>query len=72
MPTLKVKTIYIDKLKALGCYDAWLSNLKDSKPSDFKLIHISNYNFFQSFISGSFLWVSTPEGREFWSDISNK
>lgn len=73
MPQLKVKTVYIEKLKALGVYDQWLENLKKqwSIVKDRKTMLEASPNF-NSMISRSFLWTTATGGGDFWLDISHK
>lgn len=73
MPTLKVKTLYIDKLKALGVYDKWLANVKSDKHDIYHMdtMYERSDNFNQ-FINNSFSWHYTPEDYNYWADISNK
>lgn len=72
MPTLKVKTKYIDKLKALGCYDKWLANVKDQWGTAGGWSADVEYTNFNDVIYFAFTWFNTPEGQDFWADISNK
>ena len=62
MPQLKVKTEYIEKLKQLGIYDAWLANVKADDRDIYKLdaMYENSANFNQ-FINSSFSWGKTPE-----------
>lgn len=77
MPTLKVKTIYVDKLKALGIYDHWIVNVKrwcDKYPENAVSYQSNLYNVesFQRFIASSFSWSETIQGVVYWQDISGK
>lgn len=77
MPSLKVKTIYIEKLKALGVYDAWRSNVKewyDKYPENLAACTSNIYNAvsFERFIVESFWWGNTPEGHSYWCDITKR
>lgn len=79
MPEIKVKTEYIEKLKALGVYDKWLSNLKAqwnvkdncSGNSDIKPESFYAYNW-GNLVSWAFTWDLTPEKFDFWSNISRR
>lgn len=69
MPSLKIKTVYIERLKAFGVYDQWLANIKAENPNDSKIEHIQKSVSFSTLINRSFIWQDTPEGDEFWLDI---
>lgn len=69
MPQLKVKTIYIEKLKALGCYDKWLSNVKIQFDSDD--CQSVMWTDWHEFINWSFSWIDTPEGHGVWDKIAD-
>lgn len=68
MPTLKVKTVYIEKLKDLGCYDSWLDNLK----KQWKDIYTVRPQTFEHLVAISFDWSKTTEGDVYWFEISQK
>lgn len=68
MPKLIVKTIYIEKLKALSCYNAWLANTKAAGRHDSDLLDLPD---FKRLIGGSFDWEHSPEGWEFWNKLRN-
>lgn len=72
MPKITVKTEYIDKLKQLGVYDAWLANLKNEtiSPADEKDMYEAID--FQTLIKASFIWTDATEGFDFWAEISDK
>jgi hypothetical protein len=73
MHRLIVKTKYVEKLKALGAYDAWVCNVKRSvgaRPNDNRLNRIATANTFYSLMVSSFLWSGTPEGASYWAGIS--
>lgn len=72
MPTIKAKTVYLNKIKQLGCYDAWLSNVKtqwgtNSFCDPDKMYDAINL---QKFINWSFEWSRSPEGHDYWSRIA--
>lgn len=71
MPKVTVPTCHIEKLKQLGIYDQWLSNIK-TRVKDLKQ-HCRNLSgtSWKTFISGSFIWDCTPEGGDFWQKIEN-
>lgn len=66
MPSLTVKTIYIEKLKGLNCYDEWLTNVKVQYGCDF--YRPGDWIDWKSFINWSFQWLITPEGSDFWME----
>lgn len=68
MPQLTIKTVYIEKLKQLGCYDAWFANTKAAGRHDSDLLTSPD---FRRLIGGSFDWASSVEGWEFWNKIRN-
>lgn len=75
MPTIKIKTVHIDKLKVLGCYDAWLSNVKaqfkGSRTGGGCRLDIWYFADWWAFIDWSFMWVDTPEEHDFWEIIQS-
>lgn len=73
MPTLKVKTVYIEKLKALGVYDAWMTNVKADYSNNigFFINGMENAGSWWGFLSASFAWTLSMEGDSFWREISN-
>lgn len=72
MPTLKIKTIYIERLKAFGVYDQWLANIKALNPNDSKIEYIQKSDSFSTLINRSFSWQDTTEGADFWLEIYNE
>lgn len=64
MPEIKVKTEYIKKLRQLGVYDQWLTNVKAQLYMD----HFSDPDRmheaadFHAFLNWSFNWSKSPEG----------
>lgn len=70
MPTIKVKTEYINKLKQLGIYDAWLSNVKNQWDGKYLLQNIDKINSFANLIYYSFDWSHTIDDINVnWHDI---
>lgn len=77
MPTLIIKTTHIEKLKALGVYDAWFANLKKQWKDDLsgnlctaeKLAEYSATGQWSNFVSKSFVFSETPEGWDYWERI---
>ena len=80
MPKLIVPTVYIDKLKAIDEYDAWLAGIKLRwNHSDCLLnpVYGGPVNFrlrgdtsFCSFIIGSFNWPAVPSSHTEWATIA--
>lgn len=72
MPKLKVKTEYIEKLKALGVYEKWLSNVKIQWDTEDCWLRErkTKIDFFSDLINYSFRYQDTPEGQTFWYTIS--
>jgi hypothetical protein len=83
MPTISINRVYVDKLKQLGVYDKWVSNLKDqwcyltkcflnpdSNGHEDYISHCVEHIAFHLFIDYSFCWEDTPEGHTFWHDIA--
>lgn len=71
MPTLKVRTEYIEKLQKLGVYDQWLANVKAWHHSDQSLINIHTSTRFSELIASSFGYSGTPEGAAYWMKIGD-
>lgn len=69
---IKLKPEYIEKLKELGVYDKWLSNLKAQSdsltPTDIEGIERTMH--FSSVLIRAFEFSTTPEGRDYWSVIA--
>ncbi len=68
-------TQHIEKLKALGVFDAFERNLKSGTLDCTIQEFIDYWRFegpvtFHRFISASFYWNDTPEGFAFWSKIA--
>ncbi len=86
MPNVRIKKYHLDKLKELGVYELWMSNVsKQWENHQSCWINPSSYRYdmyeeklnrnvitFERFICYSFSWSNTDEGRGFWGDISNK
>lgn len=79
MPTFKVKTEYIEKLKQLGVYDEWLTNVKANWDDWNKevggvelMIYIFPTTSFDHLIHWSFNWNNSPEGMKYWREISRR
>jgi hypothetical protein len=69
---LAIKPEFLEKLKYLGVYELWLTNVKAhtfNSTSDY-ISRITNAQSFQSFIDWSFKRSLTPEGFGFWERIS--
>lgn len=80
MPELKIKTEYVNKLKKLGVYDKWFSNLKaqwtgDRSGNAATVEDLEAYSYngnWSNLISRSFIFSNTPEKALFWSNIAKK
>ena len=69
-------TQHIEKLKALGVFDAFERNLKSGTLDSTIQEYIDYWKCeghipFHRFISAAFYWNDTPEGLAFWSNIAN-
>ena len=67
---------YVEKLKALGVFEAFERNLKSGTLDCTIQEFIDYWEFevhmtFHRFISAAFYWNDTPEGFAFWSKIAN-
>jgi hypothetical protein len=65
MPTLKIKTEYIRRLKEMGVYDKWLYNVKDQW-NDSRQQQIDLALTPADLINRSFTWGNSNEGHSFW------
>ena len=63
---MKAEELYVAKLDELGVYDKYIFNLHLSHSGKIPITATS----FEDFISKSFIWVCTPEGNDFWLQIS--
>lgn len=73
MPTLTIKTEYVERLKQLGVYDAWLVNVKDNWDMvEDRAGMLKDCYSFHTVISWAFTWSESVEGYTFWRDISGK
>lgn len=70
MHTITIKTEYIDKLKKLGVYDAWLSNVK-IQYAKYGDCFTRPFDSFYQVVCLPLMWEDTPEGHDFWRKISN-
>ena len=67
----KFKKEYHDKLVALGVLDQFKYNWKgDTEITPLRLLN--NNDTFENFVAAAFLWDGTPEGHEFWANISEQ
>lgn len=62
---MKAEELYLAKLDELGVYDKYISNLRLSSGEP-----PVTATSFEDFISKSFIWMITPEGNDFWLQIS--
>ena len=77
MKTEKLKKS--DELKArlikLGCFDEFCENLNGKNVISFNVFvddKTREKYMFSVFILGSFTWLNTPQGHDFWNDICKK
>lgn len=70
MPTITIKTEYVEKMKQLGCYDKWLTNVK-SQFGEYGHLFAEVTSFYQC-ISKPLAWIHTPEGAFYWQNIAHK
>lgn len=66
-----VKTEYVTKLKKLGCYDKWCTNVEAYRHDKYVLEYMKDVDSFLDLMLSSFNWNNTPEGNEFWKEIAN-
>ena len=70
----KIKQEYLDKLNELDVYDKFMTNLKSSirkhENIDGVIKEINGSPSFSIFLSGSFDFEESPEGKDFWTKIS--
>lgn len=71
MPKFTVKTKYIEKLKQLGVYDKWLTNVKNNHYAWDAENKIEKYLDFNYFIQWSFNWSLSIEGHTYWDAVAN-
>lgn len=75
---LTIKPEYLEKLKALGVYDQWLSNVKAqyAKRGEWCCIEpdkmLKADSFYSLIKNYSFKWNDSPEGFDFWYRVVNK
>lgn len=68
---LTIKAEYLEKLKALGVYDKWLSNVKAQYDGKYRRKTSTADSFYDLLEMCSFRWDKTPEGHNFWEALSN-
>ena len=69
---MSAKTDNIKKLKSLGVYSKWEANVLRFRGRGHVDRLLSSCEGFESLINRSFLHHETPEGVDFWGDISKK
>lgn len=68
---IKLKSEHLAKLKQLGVYDSWLSNVKKQfSVSSYRKDTMEADSFNELLQVCSFNWTITPEGHDFWSSIA--
>lgn len=50
----------------------FVKNLIERRPNDFDRFMLQKYEYFEDFIGAAFLWDETPEGNDYWWDISRR
>lgn len=73
----ELKKEFKDKLVKLGVYRRWRKNFIDycnSKyvDTDIRLQSLNEEVVFCNFIGCSFFWKNTPEGHDFWRQVSER
>lgn len=71
MYQVTVPTKHIEKMKALGCYDAWFTNVKSNMTEKTRTTRSYSNKSWYTLIIGSFSWAKSPEGCEYWSKIAH-
>lgn len=70
----QLKKEFKDKLVELGVYKRWRKNFIDCNKgiidTDTRLQSLNEEVTFYSFIGWSFFWRFTPEGHNFWRQVS--
>lgn len=69
---LTIKPEFLEKLKALGVYEKWLSNVKAQWGEWRPTFTMNESDYWISFIGNSFKWSDTPEGASYWDIIRCK
>ena len=67
-----MKNQHAEKLKQLGVYKQFLRNLRRSGRLISKHNKKTEFFTFPNYVLSAFVFEGTPEGYEFWSNISNK
>ena len=72
---LKKSDEFRSKLVALNCYHEFCEIMNEKKWISFNAFvddKTREKYMFSVFISGSFTWLNTPQGHDFWKDICKK
>lgn len=71
-----IKPEFMTKLKKLRIKIKFLNNIVNPKwkkaDKKIELFECLNTNYWDDFILHSFNWENSPEGHDFWENISNK
>lgn len=67
-----MKNNHAEKLKQLGVYKQFLYNLRRNDTTISQHNKRSEFFTFSNYVLSAFVFCDTPEGYEFWSNISNK
>ena len=63
---------HAEKLKQLGVYKQFLCNLRQCETTISQHNKRSEFFTFSNYVLSAFVFCDTPEGYEFWSNISKK
>jgi len=70
---LIIKPEFDEKLKKLRVKTRFLNNLKKKRANPKMILQrLNTYETFNEFISEAFYWEDTPEGYDYWDEISLK
>jgi len=70
---LIIKPEFDEKLKKLQVKTRFVNNLKEQNDHpEFGLKSLNKYESFKTFIARAFFWHITPEGHDYWDEISKK
>ena len=68
----KLRAQFRDFLYANGALLAWHENVKTLRTVSINDVYKSEKQTPQQVIMGSFIWIETSEGGEYWSDLNIK
>jgi hypothetical protein len=70
MPSLKIKPEYANKLRELGIYNRYVSEVKNQWHSYGIDRNISTAVSWYTFIDNSFMWSESRDGFNYWNVIA--